>query len=452
MTTRRTFLKSSAAAPRRRPSPAACPPKAGDKLTIGLIGCGGMGKNHLKLLAKNKQINIAYVCDADEKRLADAAKIADDRGPQAPKPMKDLRQVLDDKAVNAVWIATPDHWHAAGAILAAGRRQARLRREAVLPQHPRRPADGRGGPARTRSNIQVGTQSRSTQTVPRRDGPHPGRGDRRDPGGEGLEQPTAAKLGHVKPSEPPPHIDFDLWLGPAPEAPFYTNRVHGIWRFFMDFGCGDIGNDGVHDIDVGCWGLGVDSLPNRVAAASAASTSSTTTSSCPTRSTPSASTTRATAGRGRGSSSSSSGSGRPTCRRATRTAARSTARRGCSSSATASGWKLYGERNKPVEQMTGKVDLPAHHQNFLDACLKGGKLAAPGGGRAPLRGHLPPGEHQRPAAARPSSSTRTERSRTTRRRTRCSAASTARPLGGAEGRVIHRIRAFFGVVWRCAVS
>ena len=65
---------------------------------------------------------------------------------------------------------------------------------------------------------------------------------------------------------PPPHIDFDLWLGPAPEAPFYANRVHGSWRFFIDYGAGDIGNDGVHDVDVGVWGLGFDTLPNRVAA------------------------------------------------------------------------------------------------------------------------------------------------------------------------------------------
>src|SRR5207253_7404694 len=73
-------------------------------------------------------------------------------------------------------------------------------------------------------------------------------------------------LGHVKPSEPPAKIDYELWQGPVPEAPFYTNRVHGSWRFFFDYGAGDIGNDGVHDIDVCVWGMNFETLPNRVAA------------------------------------------------------------------------------------------------------------------------------------------------------------------------------------------
>jgi predicted dehydrogenase len=78
-----------------------------------------MGKAHLNLLAKHKQLNLAYVCDVDETRLKDAAKIATDAGHTAVKAEKDLRKVLEDKAVNAVWMATPDHWHSPGAILAA---------------------------------------------------------------------------------------------------------------------------------------------------------------------------------------------------------------------------------------------------------------------------------------------------------------------------------------------
>src|SRR3954451_20539711 len=104
MTTRRTFLKSSAAA---LAVASGAPAKAGpDKLTVALIGCGGMGKHHLNLLVKHKQLSVAYVCDVDEKRLADAAKIASDAG-HAVKPVKDVRTVLEDKNLNAVWMATP---------------------------------------------------------------------------------------------------------------------------------------------------------------------------------------------------------------------------------------------------------------------------------------------------------------------------------------------------------
>jgi hypothetical protein len=71
-------------------------------------------------------------------------------------------------------------------------------------------------------------------------------------------------IGKTQPSQPPPELDFDRWLGPAPAVPFRTNLLHGIWRWWFDFGCGDIGNDGVHDIDVALWGLGVTTHPTRV--------------------------------------------------------------------------------------------------------------------------------------------------------------------------------------------
>src|SRR5262245_32656532 len=262
MTTRRSFLKASAAAV----AVPAVAPAVGkpDTLTVALIGCGGMGKNHLKLLAANKQLKIAHVCDVDVKRLEEAAKIATDGGHKVT-PVKDLRTVLDNRAVNAVWIATPDHWHAPAAILAA---------DAGKHVYVEKPCshnlrEGRlmvDAGVRNKVVIQVGTQSRSTRTCQEamarlKDGAI----------GEILvakawNSQKRRDLGHVKPADPPPHIDFDMWLGPAPVAPFYANRVHGTWRFFMDYGVGDIGNDGVHDIDVAVWGLGVETLPNRVTA------------------------------------------------------------------------------------------------------------------------------------------------------------------------------------------
>ncbi len=207
MNSRRKFLTSSAtgaaAIALANHAPAVAAP---DKLTIALMGCGGMGRNHLNLLAKHPQIQIAYVCDADANRLKDAAKVASDAG-HAVKAEKDIRKILDDKSVQAVWMATPDHWHAPGAILAADRgkhvyvekpcshnvREGRLMIEAAK---------------RNKVHIQVGTQARSTKTVQEamkrlHDG--------------AIGEILAAKawnsqlrrnLGKVKATEPPAHLDY----------------------------------------------------------------------------------------------------------------------------------------------------------------------------------------------------------------------------------------------------
>ncbi len=145
------------------------------------------------------------------------------------------------------------------------RGQARLRREAVLPQHPRGAADGRGGrpigqaPPGRHPEPQHGRASRT-----RSSGSAAGRSARcwsPRPGTASAGGRSARRSRH----QPPPELDFDLWVGPAPVVPYRSNLLPGIWRWWYDFGCGDIGNDGVHDIDVACWGLGVYAHPSRVA-------------------------------------------------------------------------------------------------------------------------------------------------------------------------------------------
>ena len=234
------------------------------RVTVGLIGAGGMGSNHLRLLAGRRDVEVAYVCDVDRNRLAEAAAVVEKGSGKAPEAVNDLRQVLDDRRVDAVWIATPDHWHAPAAILAlnAGKhvyvekpcchnlREGRLMVEAQ---------------ARSGKHLQVGTQSRSTAVV--QDAIERVRGGAI---GEVLvakawNSQRRRSIGKTKPSSPPPQLDFDLWVGPAPMVPYRSNLLPGIWRWWYDFGCGDIGNDGVHDIDVACWGLGVDTHPSRIA-------------------------------------------------------------------------------------------------------------------------------------------------------------------------------------------
>lgn len=236
-----------------------------DRMPVAVIGPGGMGTAHTHLLSTNPAVRVAYVCDVDEQRAAKAADAVAKGSGTVPKIVKDMRQVLDDPTIKAVWIATPDHWHAPAAILAANAgkhvyvekpcshnlREGRLMIEAAR---------------RNKVVMQVGTQSRSTAHIIKAM-------DKLKSGviGEVLvakawNSQRRGSIGKQHPSEPPKTLDYDLWLGPVTYRPYQTNFLPGIWRWWYDFGCGDIGNDGVHDIDIARWGLGVESHPDRIMA------------------------------------------------------------------------------------------------------------------------------------------------------------------------------------------
>lgn len=263
---RRKFLKQTAAGlagavalATRRTARAGL---ASDKLVVGLIGCGGRGTHVAGLFAGIDQVEIAYVCDPDQGRLGQAANHF---GVDSSQAVGDLRRILDDPAVDAVVIATPNHWHSPAGILAcdAGKhvyvekpcshniREGRLLVEAAR-RHERL--------------VQHGTQVRSTSTIAQ--------------AVQMLRQEVigtvlAAKawniqrrspIGRVQPSEPPAGFDYDTWVGPAPMVPFRSNCHHGTYNWFYHFGSGDFGNDGVHDIDYARWGLGVETHPSQIAA------------------------------------------------------------------------------------------------------------------------------------------------------------------------------------------
>jgi predicted dehydrogenase len=238
---------------------------ANEKFVIGIIGPGGMGTNLLRAFAAQKDVAISWVCDADANRMQQAAREVESLQGKAPKADKDMRRVFEDKSVDAVVIATPDHWHAPATVLAcqAGKhvyvekpcchniREGRLMIEAAR---------------RHKRIVQTGTQSRSTEHVRRamqllQEGAI----------GEVLvakawNSQLRSSIGKAQPTDPPPHLDFDLWLGPVPKVPYQPNLLHGIWRWWHAFGTGDMGNDGVHDIDIARWGLGVETHPNTIAA------------------------------------------------------------------------------------------------------------------------------------------------------------------------------------------
>lgn len=231
---------------------------ADDRIVLGLIGCGGRGVGTLAAVAKSMpNTDLAWLADVDDNRLANAANSSVGQG---AKTTKDFREILDDKSVDAVMIATPDHWHAPASILAcdAGKhvyvekpcshniREGRLLVEAAR---------------RNDRVVQHGTQVRSTSMMIEavkklREGII---GDVLIAKAWNIQRRST--IGRGQPGDPPAGLDYDNWCGPAPLLPYQENRVHSGWHWWYNFGTGDAGNDGVHDIDYARWGLGVETHP-----------------------------------------------------------------------------------------------------------------------------------------------------------------------------------------------
>lgn len=237
----------------------------GERLRLAMIGTGGMGMNHVRTLCQRTDIELGWVIDADIGRAQEAAKVIRDSLGQTPRIGQDLRAALDDSTVRACFMATPDHWHAPGAILAAEAGKAvyvekpcshNLREGRLMIE-----AANRHG-----VSIQVGTQSRSTPHVR-----EVVEKIRQGVIGEVLvakawNSQKRADHGRQPASEPPSDLDYEAWLGPVPAIPFKKTYHPAHWRWFHHFGTGDIGNDGVHDIDIARWGLGVETHPSRIQA------------------------------------------------------------------------------------------------------------------------------------------------------------------------------------------
>lgn len=255
---RRGFLKAGAAgAAATALSATAKAAGANDRLRVGIIGCGGRGQYLAGEFGKIDGVQILYVCEPDGNRLAEAQKKSG-----AKHAVADMRKALDDKDLDAVVIATPDHWHTPAAILAC---------EAKKHVYVEKPCshnirEGRllvEAAARNDRLVQHGTQSRSVEQLKNAFA-------RLKEGvigevlaAKAINSQKRANIGHASPSKPPADLDFDLWVGPAQMVDYQPNLLHYHWHWFYPFGTGDIGNDGVHQIDVARWGLGVQTHPTR---------------------------------------------------------------------------------------------------------------------------------------------------------------------------------------------
>jgi predicted dehydrogenase len=229
-------------------------PGPNDKVRLGLIGAGAMGCGDLDCFFGNPEVDCAVICDVDDAQIAKGLEVCAKRGRKKPDTVKDFRRVLDRKDVDVVLIATPDHWHALPTVMAcqAGKD--------VYVEKPLAKTIDEGRAmliAAQKHNrvVQMGSQWRSCQHII-----------------EAAEFVKSGKLGKVsmvrawawldwqpaigRPADcdPPPGVDYDLWLGPATKRPFNPNRFHFNFRWFWDYAGGLMTDWGVHLINMALMG------------------------------------------------------------------------------------------------------------------------------------------------------------------------------------------------------
>jgi len=257
---RRHFLRDSVGAAagasalvaaRRVPARTAWP---NETVIVGVMGIRGRGNWLARHFASRPDVEVAYLCDVDSTLFASRSKTVEQAQGRAPKTVTDVRRVLDDPDVDALVIATPDHWHALGTILAC---------QAGKDVYVEKPAshsiwEGRKMVEAARNHkrvVQLGTQTRSAPYAQ-----------------HAIEYLRSGKLGSIhlvrcfnmktrgqvakrNDETVPKGFDYDRWLGPVPMRPYNRNYVHS-WNWFWDFSGGDIVNDGIHHMDLARWVVG----------------------------------------------------------------------------------------------------------------------------------------------------------------------------------------------------
>ena len=262
MISRRAFLATSAALAGSgvlRASP-------NEKIRVAVIGVRGQGNSLLRTFAAQKDVVVAHIADLDPKVLEQRAGELERGTGMKPKLHQDYRDCLEDKDLQAVVVGTPDHWHAIPAI------QACQAGKDVYVEKPdgHNILEGKAMVAASRKHgrmMQMGTQSRSAPFLKDAARFVAEGGIGKVIYGKAWETAKQAPIPRVADSEPPAGVDYDRWLGPAPKRAFNKYRFHGQWRWWFDYGSGDLGNDGVHRLDYCRWVMGITEHPTAVSAA-----------------------------------------------------------------------------------------------------------------------------------------------------------------------------------------
>jgi predicted dehydrogenase len=259
---RRHFIMNSATALGATALSASAAPS--DTIRIAVVGMNGRGKSHLQAYTSLKGVDLVAVCDIDDAVLAKGSKFVEEKRGKAPTGYKDLRKLLEDKSIDAISIATPNHQHTLQTIWAC---QAGKDVYVEKPcSHDMWEAKQVVAAARKYDRIvQQGSQSRSNLALQEavqkmKDGLI---GDVYH--ARGLCYKWRNTIGTEKEAPVPAGVDYDLWLGPAPKRAFTANRFHYKWHWHWDYGNGDLGNQGIHEMDIARWGLGV-KYPTKVSA------------------------------------------------------------------------------------------------------------------------------------------------------------------------------------------
>ena len=238
---------------------------ANDRVRVGVAGVNGRGSGHLSELCalKDKGVEIAYVIDPDRRIWNRASKTVEDKSGFVPKAVTDIRAALEDSSLDAVTVATPNHWHSLITIWAC---------QAGKDVYVEKPCshnvhEGRIAVEAARKFgriVQHGTQNRSSGSwaniVAVTHSGHYGQLKV----ARGFCYKNRGSIGVKEKTTPPAELDFNIWLGPAQEQPYHANLVHYNWHWFWETGNGDIGNQGVHQLDIARWGIKGATLPKSV--------------------------------------------------------------------------------------------------------------------------------------------------------------------------------------------
>lgn len=234
---------------------------------LGIIGCGGIMSHHVRGLVERKErVSIAWLCDVDPRQLDKTGRlVSSDFQNDPPRQTSRYEEVLDDRDVDACIIATPHHWHAPMALAAMQAGKDVYIEKPISHVYAEGPLLIAAAKKYDRV-VQQGSQMRSSPVTQKaeqllKEGIL---GEIKVAKAWTAEPRSAAKP--VADGAPPAGVDYDRWLGPAPSRPFNALRFHGSWRMYRDYGNGDIGDDGIHDIDMAAWGLGVTGLPRQITA------------------------------------------------------------------------------------------------------------------------------------------------------------------------------------------
>jgi predicted dehydrogenase len=236
---------------------------ANNVIRVAVAGLNGRGGSHCSAFSHMQGVKVTYLVDPDSRTFGRRVEQVQAGGGNVPRTVADIRTALADRAVDAISIATPNHWHSLMTIWAC---------QAGKDVYVEKPCshnvhEGRIAAEMARRHgriVQHGTQSRSSAAMQRiiavvRSGKL---GRLRV--ARALCYKLRSSIGNFPNAQQPKEVDFNLWLGPAPQQPYHRNLVHYNWHWFWDFGNGDIGNQGVHEMDKARWGIADATWPRSV--------------------------------------------------------------------------------------------------------------------------------------------------------------------------------------------